>query len=94
MAAAASAFCRTPAIGSALTQRTSGLPPHLEAGLQECAAGFASASGNVSVFDSLGGSQDALQHVRGFRAAHSKHMRSSLQRWDLMYCVTTVAQLA
>ena len=61
MAAAASAFCRAPAVASALNQRTAGLPPRLEAGLQRCAARFASASGDAPIFDSLGGTEDAVQ---------------------------------
>ena len=64
MAAAASTFCRAPAVAGALTQRTAGLPPRLEAGLQGCAARFTSASGDAPMFDSLGGTEDAAQQAR------------------------------
>ena len=63
VAAAASAFCRAPAVARALTQRAAGLPQRLEAGLQRCAARFTSASGDALVFDSLGGTEDAVQQV-------------------------------
>ena len=94
MAAAASAFCTNPAVARALTQRTAGLPPRLEAGLQQCAARFARASGEAAVLDSLASSEDALQQVRNPATRSSKHMPSSIQRWLLMFCNGGAASVA
>ncbi|KAK9827686.1 hypothetical protein WJX81_008370 [Elliptochloris bilobata] len=65
VAAAAAAFCGSPAVSRALAERTAGLPPRLEEGLQRCAERL---GGATQLCDSLVGSEGDMpapvQHGR------------------------------